>query len=456
MSVGLPSRLFPYEFFMPSWDVIVVGAGAAGLLAAARAAERGRQTLLLEKNRKPGVKILMSGGTRCNLTQNTDERGIVAAFGAQGKFLHSALSALGPRDVIDLFAAEGVPVKIEPTGKIFPCSDKAADVLQALRRRLERSGATLALGREVRAIAKTGDQFEVVTRDGTDSAAKVLLTTGGQSYPGCGTTGDGYAWARALGHSIVPPRPALVPVTTNAPWVQSLKGITVPDVIVRVLPAAVSSRLEGAGGNSRPVDGAGGSGRERTSAKRPGGRWRGECRGSLLFTHFGVSGPAVLDVSREITGHSHPESLVLECDFVPDSPDARFDEALGRESRAAGGKTIGAILPHDLPRRLVERLLMHAGVVPQLRAAELSAAGRSRLVRAFKHARIPVSGTLGFPKAEVTAGGVSLDEVDSRTLESRLVSGLFLAGEILDLDGPIGGYNFQAAFSTAWLAGEYL
>lgn len=256
---------------MPRWDVIVVGAGAAGLLAAARAAERGRQTLLLEKNRKPGVKILMSGGTRCNLTQNTDARGIVAAFGVQGKFLHSALSALGPRDLIDLFAAEGVPVKIESTGKIFPCSDKAADVLHALLRRLQKSGATLAPGQEVRSIAKRGDEFEVVTAEGAISAANVLLTTGGQSYPGCGTTGDGYAWLKGLGHSIVPPRPALVPVTTNAAWVHSLQGITVPDVFVRVKPAAGSSGNEGAAVNLRPVDGAGASGRERKSVKRQGG-----------------------------------------------------------------------------------------------------------------------------------------------------------------------------------------
>jgi predicted flavoprotein YhiN len=441
---------------MPDWDVIVVGAGAAGLLAAARAAERGRRTLLLEKNRKPGVKILMSGGTRCNLTQNTDESGIVEAFGAQGRFLHSALSALSPRDLIDLFAAEGVPVKIEPTGKIFPQSDKAADVLEALLRRLRNSGATLALAQEVRAISKPGAAFEVATPDRPLSAETVLVTTGGQSYPGCGTTGDGYAWVRALGHSIVAPRPALVPVTTSAPWVQSLKGITVPDVFVRVKSAAVTSGDEGAAASASVADESRRSRRAKNSASARGGRWRGERRGSLLFTHFGVSGPAVLDVSREITAHPRPESLLLECDFFPGQTDREFDEFLRRESQSAGGKGIVTILPHELPRRLVDRLLAHAEVDPQLRAAELGAAKRGRLIQAFKHAQIPVSGTLGFPKAEVTAGGISLDEVDSRTMESRLVPGLFLAGEILDLDGPIGGYNFQAAFSTAWLAGENL
>ncbi|HTI51068.1 MAG TPA: NAD(P)/FAD-dependent oxidoreductase, partial [Planctomycetaceae bacterium] len=420
---------------------------AAGLLAAARAAERGRKTLLLEKNRKPGVKILMSGGTRCNLTQNTDARGIVEAFGAQGRFLHSALAALGPQDLVELFAAEGVPVKVEATGKIFPSSDKADDVLQALLRRLKRCGGTLAVGEEVRGISKHNEDFQVATSERTLSAASVLLTTGGQSYPGCGTRGDGYAWANALGHTIVRPRPALVPITTNAAWVHSLKGITVPDVKVRVTEATLPlSHAVPADGSASIRASIGSKGRRRDG-------WRGERRGSFLFTHFGISGPAVLDVSREITGHPQPDRLELECDFLPFLDDAEFDQVLRRASQQSGGKGIVTQLPGDLPRRLVDVLCSRAEIEPNLRVAEMSVAQRVRIVQTFKHCQIPVSGTLGFPKAEVTAGGVQLDEVDSRTMESRVVPGLFLAGEILDLDGPIGGYNFQAAFSTAWLAG---
>src|SRR5262245_37596524 len=207
-------------------------------MAAIHAAERGRRTLLLEKNRKPGVKILMSGGTRCNITQNCDNRGIVAAYGPPGKFLHSPLAALSVRDTVAFFEAEGVPTKVEETGKVFPVSDRALDVLDALLRRLRRSGATLALnepGRDILAHPEGG--FRVVTSSRTLTAEKVLITTGGRSYPGCGTTGDGYGWAATFGHTILPQRPALVPLTVQVPWVAELRGITIPDVNLKVLGA---------------------------------------------------------------------------------------------------------------------------------------------------------------------------------------------------------------------------
>lgn len=409
----------------PDWDVIVIGAGAAGLLAAARAAERGRRTLLLEKNRKPGVKILMSGGTRCNLTHATDARGIVQAFGMQGRFLHSCLASLGPQDLVDLFEAEGVATKVEATGKIFPASDKAADVLQALLRRLGRSGAQIALDEAVQGLAREPDVIRVATRSRTLTAGRVILTTGGCSYPGCGTTGDGYAWAQSLGHTVLSPRPALVPITTNAGWVHALKGVTVAHVAVNVCESCGTAR------SGAPV-----------------------CRGSLLFTHFGISGPVVLDVSRQVTGHPRPSTLLLECDFVPSIDDAELDAELRRKAAVAGRRTAGALLPDELPRRLADALLAEAGIDAGQRAAELNSIARTRLVAACKHTHIPVSGTRGFAKAEVTAGGVALDEVDSRTMQSRIVPELFLAGEILDLDGPIGGFNFQAAFSTGWVAGS--
>jgi hypothetical protein len=406
------------------WDVVVVGAGAAGLLAAARAAERGRRTLLLEKNRKPGVKILMSGGTRCNLTHATDARGIIAAFGPQGKFLHSALAALSPEDLVELIEAEGVPTKVEPTGKIFPVSNKAGDVLAALLRRLERSGATLSLAEPLESLERKEEGFRLETSLRSLDAKKVIVTTGGQSYPGSGTTGDGYLWARELGHTIIPPRPALVPLTTEAAWVKSLQGVTIPDVVVRVddTRSERTVRLD-------------------------------ERRGSFLFAHFGLSGPAVLDVSRVVTGRESLE-LKLECDFLPDLSEAALDELLRLESVNSGKKLLVSILPAALPRRLGEALLGLAGLAVERKAAALNKQQRQRLVMAIKHAPIPITGTLGFKKAEVTAGGISLDEVDSRTMESKCVPNLYLAGEVLDLDGWIGGYNFQSAFSTGWLAGS--
>jgi predicted Rossmann fold flavoprotein len=403
------------------WDVVVIGAGAAGLMAALRAAERGRRTLLLEKNRKPGVKILMSGGTRCNITHATDNRGIVEAYGPPGRFLHSALAAFSVEDTVAFFEAEGVATKVEETGKVFPVSDRAADVLGALLNRLRRSGATLALGEPVLDFRRAEAGFSLTTPQRVLTAARLILTSGGQSYPGSGTTGDGYRWAAALGHTVVPPRPALVPVTVAAPWVAELRGVTVPDVAVRVLdgPRSLAGR-----------------------------------RGSLLFAHFGLSGPVVLDISRAVSGHGRPETLVLELDLLPALREEELDDYLRAESAAAGKKQLAVVLSAHLPRRLCEALLSLAGLAADRRAAALSKADRGRLVRCVKRLALPVTGTLGFKKAEVTAGGIALDEVDSRTMRSRLVPDLLIAGEVLDLDGPIGGYNFQAAWSTGWLAGD--
>lgn len=420
---------------MPDWDVVVIGAGAAGLLAATRAAERGRKTLLIEKNKRPGVKILISGGTRCNLTHACDARGIVEAYGNQGKFLHSALASLSPRALVELVEAEGVLTKTEPTGKIFPVSDKATDVLAALLRRFERSGCALATQEAVQSLDRIGVLFSITTERRALTAESLAITTGGCSYPGSGTTGDGYAWGAKFGHTIVLPRPALVPITTNVDWVRDLSGITVPDVAVTVELRPPQESTEVPAARARPL------------ASR---------RGSFLFTHFGMSGPVTLDVSRAITGHPQPSTLDVVCDFLPGLSDAAFDTSLTDAARAAGKRFVSSILPELLPTRLSAALLKLAGVSEDLRCAELGKSARSRLVQAFKHCRIAVSGTLGFKKAEVTAGGISLAEVDSRTMQSRLVPRLYLAGEVLDLDGPIGGFNFQAAFSTGWLAGGNL
>jgi len=423
------------------WDVIVVGAGAAGILAAARAAECGAKTLLLEKNRRPGVKILMSGGTRCNITHDCDRRGIVEAFGDQGPFLHSALAALGPREVVALIEAEGVATKVEEHGKIFPVSNAAADVLAALLRRLERSGAILATEEPLTGLVREGELFRLTTPQRELLARQVIVTSGGQSYPGSGTIGEGYAWAKSLGHTIVPPRPALTPITSDAAWVVELRGLTLPDVTVRIVPrAGIEIAVE-----LSPRAGRG--------AKRDG-TILAERRGGMLFTHFGLSGPALLDVSRAVTGHHKPQELDLACDFLPHVSLAALEEELKQSAAASGKKIVAHLMPPALPARLAEALVALSGISPERRGAEFGKAERQRLAASIKECRIPVTGTKGFGKAEVTAGGIALAEVDSKSMRSKLVPGLFFAGEVLDLDGPIGGYNFQAAFSTGWLAGQ--
>jgi len=402
------------------YDIAIVGAGAAGLMAAIRAAELGRRVLLLEKNRKPGVKILMSGGTRCNITHATDNRGIVAEYGASGQFLHSALAAFSVQETLDFFHAEGVATKVEETGKIFPVSNRAVDVLDALLGRLKRTDAELALSEPISELERSTARFTLTTPTRRLNADKVILTTGGKSYPGSGTTGDGYRIAAQFGHTIVPPRPALVPVTSAEPWIASLRGVTLSDVQLRILD------------------------QDQLLATR---------RGSLLFAHFGLTGPVALDLSRVVTGHPAPRTLGLEIDFLPRMSTAEVDRWLQSESLVAGKKQLSNVLAEHIPHRLAEVLLSLCHFPVDRKAAALSRGDRQALVGALKRQRVPIMGTLGFEKAEVTAGGVSLDEVDSRDMQSKKQPGLYIAGELLDLDGPIGGFNFQAAWSTGWLAG---
>jgi len=409
---------------MSQWDfdAIILGAGAAGLMAAIHSAERGRRVLLLEKSKKPGVKILMSGGTRCNITHDCDHRGIIQAFGTNGKFLHSPLAAFGVRDTLAFFHAEGVQTKVEDTGKIFPVSDRAIDVLNALLARLHRAGVKPSLAEaatHVEAIPEGG--FRVATAQRNITCEHLLITTGGLSYPGCGTTGDGYNFAKQFGHTITATSPALVPVTVNADWTKELQGVTMPDISLKVIE------------NAKPISSR---------------------RGSLLFAHFGLSGPAPLDVSRAISSHAVPKSLLLQVDFIPTIHEQEFDLFVSTETHARGKQLLAGILSEKLPRRVCDVLIQQAGLAVDRRAAALSKPDRYQLVSAIKRMQMPLRGTLGFEKAEVTAGGVLLDEVDSRTMQSKLKPGLFFAGEVLDLDGWIGGYNFQSAWSTGWLAGK--
>ncbi len=426
------------------YDVAVLGAGAAGLVAATRAAELGARVVLLEKNRKPGVKILMSGGTRCNVTNARGlrrlesiagpvdpafdprlvrgARAIQEAFGPDGgRFLGPALRNLDVDATVAMFQDEGTALKVEAGGKVFPVSNSAVDVLAALTQRLQRSGAETRYLAPARGVTRDGDGFRVELPEAAIHARRIVLAVGGRSYPGCGTTGDGYAIARSFGHTIVDPRPALVPLRVATEWVVTLRGLSVPDGVVSVHDATGA-----------------------TLAKR---------REAVLFTHAGLSGPAILDVSSASARRDVGDRLELWIDFHPDVSREELDRRLQAEARR--GKTaVAAILAADLPRRLAERLLDHCDVPRARSGPDLSRAERLRLVAALKSLTLAITGTLGFEKAEVTSGGVALGEVDPKTLQSRLAPGFFLAGEVLDLDGPIGGYNFQAAWSAGRLAGE--
>jgi predicted Rossmann fold flavoprotein len=405
------------------FDVIVVGGGAAGLWAGGTAALRGRRVLVLEKNRKPGVKILMSGGTRCNITHHCPIEGIMNAFGHQGRFLKPALHQLSPSQVVAEIERLGVATKVESTGKVFPISDRALDVRDALVRRLQQSGAQLRSGVAVLDITPIPEGgWRVATETDSLKTSSVILSTGGLSYRECGTTGDGYPWVERVGHRLQPTYPALTPLVSPVSWVHELSGITLADVTVSI-----------------------------SSAELPKKQPRLSSRGGFLWTHFGCSGPAPMNVSRFVSSLKEPHRALMHLDLLPDiSHDAL---TLLLDATRGGKRTVYNTLHQYLPTRMVQCCMQRASVAETLTLAELPRKSRLSLMEDLKNLAVPLSGTRGYGKAEVTAGGVTTSEVNPQTMESRLAAGLFLAGEVLDVDGPIGGFNFQAAFSTGNLAG---
>ncbi len=401
------------------FDIVVVGAGAAGLLAATEAGNRGAKTLLLEKNHKAGVKILASGGSRCNVTSTLPIKELGQWFGkAGGRFLKYGLHEFGPDDTRALLAEEGVETATFPLEKVFPVSGRARDVLDAFLARLARSPAELALSEGLQEIERCDSGFLLTTPRRKIVATRVIITCGGVSFPKTGTTGDGYPWLRKLGHKIVNPRPALVPLVCQDEWIRDLTGIAIEDVVLSAI---------GEGGKAL------------FSRRRP-----------LLFTHRGLSGPGPMDLSKHLENQNSKRQLQI--DWLPKR---RLDELniLFREA-AKKRQLIANVIPGSFPKRFVTALMAQAQIPEDRASSDLTKAERSALVSTLKMQRILPHGTEGFAKAEVTAGGVELSEVSPKTMESKIVPGLHIAGEILDLDGPIGGFNFQSAFSTGVVAGR--
>lgn len=417
-------------------EVCVVGAGAAGLWAAAALARGGRRTLVLEKTPRAGTKILASGGTRCNLTTTLGPTDAARLFGAAGeRFLRAAFRALPPRAVRLHFEGLGVPTVEAPLEKIFPASDRARDVRDALERDVLDAGAVLAYREGVTALEPWNDRWVVHTSAERVIAERVVLAAGGKSYPRTGTEGDGYAWLAALGLEIVEPVPALVPLVSETPWVRALAGLAVQDVVARLMEL--------------PTNGAP---REVARRRRP-----------LLFTHVGVSGPAAMDLSapvaraaalraRGLDAPRHELSVDLLPDVERDALRAALVDAAGRP----GSPRIARVL-EAVPRRLCNAVARQAGLDEENPPVnQLGKAQRHELIEAVKGLRIPLHGTLGWDHAEVTAGGLALHEVAPATMQVTRQPGLFVVGELLDLSGPIGGLSFQAAFSTAELAARAL
>lgn len=392
--------------------VVIVGAGAAGLATAifARRRHPDLPVVLLDGAKKPGAKILISGGGRCNVTNS-----VVEAEDFQGgsrAVVRRILREFDAARSAQFFREIGVPLHEEPGGKLFPDSNQARTVLDALLGEAKRRGVELQAGRRVTDV-RPG--FEIVTSDGTLTADKVVLATGGMSIPKTGSDGHGYRIARSLGHSIVPPTPALVPLTLDRGFHAELSGLS-HEVEVEV---------------------------------RVGGEKPERIRGAMLWTHFGVSGPAILDASRFwLRARLEERTVGVRVSLLPGENPESVDEWLRSAAKERPTAALSTVLATRLPSRLADRLTP----TPDVRMAHLPREDRRKLVETLLRLPLPVSGSRGYNYAEVTAGGVPLDEVDPRTLESRKCPGLHLVGEILDVDGRIGGFNFQWAWSTGWVA----
>lgn len=404
-------------------DVIVIGAGAAGLWAAERVARRGRRVLLLEKTSRAGTKILASGGTRCNLTTTLAADAAARLFGPAERFIQPALRALPPAKVRERFHALGVPTVEEPElEKVFPASDKAIDVRDALLRAALRVGVDLRFDSAVRTVEPSGDGWTVSAERDRFTCQKVILCAGGSSYPRTGCTGDGYNWLRTLDLPVIDPVPALVPLRSGASWVHALSGVSLPQTEARLLDAG---------------------GRTIARRARP-----------VLFTHVGLSGPGAMDLSAHV---ARGGMWTIALDLVPNLSDQELQTMLVDAAGRPGGCRLIRAIGDGLPARVLGAAAHQAGISEDNPALhQLDRSRRRKLVDALKGLRVPISGVLGWDHAEVTAGGLALEAVDRRTFEVRRYPGLFVVGELLDLTGPIGGLNFQAAFSSADAAARHL
>ncbi len=404
---------------MSPLSVAIIGGGPAGQMAAIVAANNGHRVTLLEKNEKLGKKLYITGKGRCNVTNDGGRDGFFANVIRNPRFLYSAYAAFNERDMMVFLEKNGCPVKVERGQRVFPASDKSSDVQKALDRALKVAGVIVRLNTDVREItAADGTVTGIRTDKGAEPFDRVILTTGGLSYPSTGSTGAGFEMVRALGHRVTDLHPSLVPLETVESWPFTLSGITLKNV--------------------------------RLTAKR-GGKTVYTEQGEMLLTHFGVSGPLVLTASACIAEDAAGTELSI--DLKPAIPAEGLHARLQRLLQENPKKAVGGAFSGVLPTRLLDAVFEQARIQPWAPASSFTREQRQAMVNALKGMPLTVKGTRPFSEAVVTRGGVSVKEVKPSTLESKLVSGLYLAGEILDVDAFTGGFNLQIAWSTGALAG---
>ena len=410
-------------------QVAVIGAGAAGMMAAICAAESGAQVVLIEKNSRPGRKIGITGKGRCNVTNADELTDLFKNIVTNPRFLYSALYGFTNQDVMERFEQAGVPLKIERGNRVFPVSDSARDIIDGLTGMVKQQKVKLYTGVTVKSIEKHEDRWKVLTNQQEFEADAVIIATGGRSYSKTGSTGDGYAWAKELGHGITPTRPGLIPLTSSTGWVPTLQGISLKNVSIHITEGSGKSVHEGFG--------------------------------EMLFTHYGVSGPLILSASsllqrylvQKKKGWAEAE-LTLHIDLKPALSLQQLDQRLLRDFTEYRGRTMEHAMKDLLPERLIGVILEESGVDPDSRAGDLTKADRQKIATVLKDLKCSITGTRSMEEAIITMGGVDTKQLDPKTMESKLHCGLYFAGEIIDVDALTGGYNLQIAFSTGAAAGR--
>lgn len=401
--------------------VAVIGAGAAGLMAASAAAQAGAQVVLFEKNAKVGRKIMITGKGRCNVTNDCDVPGVLANIPVNPRFLYSALGKCSPADIMAFFEGLGVPLKTERGNRVFPVSDKALDIVDALFFHVKRLGVRLELGCTVEGIeTRDGAVCGVRVNGKVFAADRVIVATGGASYPATGSTGDGYTFARVLGHTIIPPRPSLVPLVAEGDVCSKLMGLSLKNVRITVRE------------NEKPIF---------------------EDFGEMLFTHFGLSGPLILSASAHMR-HFGSKQYRVDIDLKPALDEKTLDKRLLSDFEAHKNSDFINALGELLPRKLIPVVVERSGIDPRVKVHSVTKAQRQALLHLLKAFPVTITGARPIAEAIITTGGVSVKQVSPKTMESKLVKSLYFAGEILDVDAYTGGFNLQIAWATGRLAGQ--
>lgn len=408
--------------------VIVVGGGAAGMFAAIAAAKNGHQVTLYEKNEKLGKKIFITGKGRCNITNAADMEELFDAVVTNSKFLYSSFYGYTNQNVIDFFEDAGVPVKIERGNRVFPISDHSSDVIRALEREMKKAGVKVCLNTEVKSVEAEKDKFnKVVLKDATTQTADAcIVATGGLSYRSTGSTGDGFRFAENVGHKVTQCFPSLVPMETKEPWICELQGLSLRNVEAKILDGKKELYKD---------------------------------FGEMLFTHFGVSGPLIISASSYVgkkfmDKNGQKKELTLEIDLKPALTEEQLDQRVLRDFEENHNRQFKNAITKLFPTKLIPVMLELGGIDPEKKVNSIEKEERKQFVHLIKHFRMTLTGLRDYPEAIITKGGVNVKEIDPGTMESKLVKGLYFAGEVLDLDALTGGFNLQIAWSTGYAAGN--